>query len=130
LLNGRRQRLSPPTLVVTRGGNGRRGRFGAMSDEFWDVAAPLLAEGVIDQGTIMGGPCVRAGGEFVGMPSHQGPGLVVKLHRDRVAELIDGGTGQAFAPAGKVFKEWVLVEDFDESTWEALIRESVGFVTG
>ena len=101
-----------------------------MSDEFWDVAAPLLAEGLIDEGTIMGGPCVRAGGEFVAMPHHKGPGLVVKLHRDRVAELIDDGSGQSFAPAGKVFKEWVLVEDFDESAWGELIRESVGFVTG
>lgn len=100
-----------------------------MSDEFWDVAAPLLAEGLIDEGTIMGGPCVRAGGEFVAMPNHKGAGLVVKLHRDRVAELIDGGSGQSFAPAGKVFKEWVLVEGFDESAWEALIRESVGFVS-
>ena len=100
-----------------------------MSDEFWDVAAPLLAEGMIDEGTIMGGPCVRAAGEFVAMPHHKGPGLVVKLHRDRVAELIEDGSGQSFAPAGKVFKEWVLVEDFDEHGWEALIRESVGFVS-
>jgi hypothetical protein len=101
-----------------------------MSDEFWDAAAPLLAEGLLDEGTIMGGPCVRAGGEFVGMPNHKGPGIVVKLSRDRVAGLIDDGTGQSFAPAGKVFKEWVLVEDHDESLWEALLRESVGFVSG
>ena len=99
-----------------------------MSDEFWDAAAPLLAEGAIDEGTIMGGPCVRAGGEFVGMPNHKGPGLVVKLHRDRVAELIDDGRGQPFAPAGKVFKEWVLVEEHDEAAWIALLRESVSFV--
>ena len=55
---------------------------------------------------------------------------MVKLHRDRVAELIDDGRGQPFAPAGKVFKEWVLVEEHDEELWEALIRESVGFVAG
>ncbi|MGI9614953.1 MAG: hypothetical protein ACR2QO_18730 [Acidimicrobiales bacterium] len=100
-----------------------------MSDEFWDVATPLLAEGLIDEGTIMSGRCVRARGEFVAMPNHKGPGLVVKLHRDRVAELIDDGDGQSFAPAGKVFKEWVLIEEFDESAWEALIREAVVFVS-
>ena len=100
-----------------------------MSEAFWDTAAPLLAEGVIEEGTIMGGPCVRAGGEFVGMPHHKGPGIVVKLHRDRVAELIAEGTGQPFAPAKKVFKEWVLVEAFDEAAWTNLLRESVRFVS-
>ena len=100
-----------------------------MSDEFWDTAQPLLAEGVIEEGTLMGGPCVRAGGEFVGMPHHKGPGIVVKLSRERVAELIDAGEGQPFAPAKKVFKEWVLVEDFDEQRWTALLREAVEFVS-
>jgi hypothetical protein len=101
-----------------------------MSDEFWDAVAPLLAEGRIDEGTIMGGPCIRAKGEFVGMPHHKGPGIVVKLDRARVDELIAGGEGQSFAPAGKVFKEWVLVEHHDEDRWRELVEESVGFVTG
>ncbi len=100
-----------------------------MSDEFWDTAAPLLAEGAIEEGTLMGGPCVRHAGEFVAMPHHKGPGMVVKLSKDRVAELIDAGTGQSFAPAKKVFKEWVLIEDFDEPLWQNLIRESVAFVS-
>ena len=100
-----------------------------MSDEFWDVAAPLLAEGLIDEGTIMGGRCVRSAGEFVAMPHHRGPGLVVKLSHDRVTELIDAGEGQPFAPAGRTFREWVLVEAFDEDRWRDLMRESVAFVT-
>jgi len=99
-----------------------------MSDDFWDVAAPLLAEGIIDEGTIMGGPCVRSAGEFVGMPHHKGHGIVVKLPRNRVDALIAAGDGQSFAPAGKVFKEWVLVEAFDEGRWQDLLRESVKFV--
>lgn len=100
-----------------------------MSEEFWDVAAPLMAEGIIDEGTIMGGPCVRARGEFVGMPHHKGPGLVVKLARETVAAMIDSGEGASFAPADKVFKEWVLVEEFDEERWRDLIRASVEFVS-
>ena len=99
-----------------------------MSDEFWDVAGHLMADGVISEGTIMGGPCVRAQGEFVAMPHHKGPGLVVKLPRERVSALIEAGTGLAFAPAGKVFKEWVLIESFDEDLWSDLLQESVAFV--
>ncbi len=99
-----------------------------MSDEFWDSAAPLLAEGVVEEGTIMGGGCVRSGGEFVGMPHHKGDGIVVKLPRERVEELIAAGEGASFAPAGKVFKEWVLVEAFNEERWVELLRESIAFV--
>jgi hypothetical protein len=99
-----------------------------MSEEFWDAAAPLLAEGLIDEGTIMGGPCVRSGGEFVGMPHHRGPGIVVKVPRERVDELVEAGDGKPFAPAGRVFKEWVLVEAHDEDRWRDLLRESVAFV--
>lgn len=102
-----------------------------MSDEFWDAAAPLLAEGVLEEGTIMGGPCARTpAGEFVAMPHHRGPGIVVKLPRERVGELIDAGEGQAFAPAGRTFREWVLVEDHDEARWQGLLRESIAFVEG
>lgn len=99
-----------------------------MSDEFWDCAAPLLAEGALEEGTIMGGACVRSRGEFVGMPHHTGNGIVVKLPRARVDELIAAGEGAPFAPAGKVFKEWVLVESFDEPRWTELLRESIAFV--
>ncbi|MEM8923915.1 MAG: hypothetical protein AAGD35_10475 [Actinomycetota bacterium] len=100
-----------------------------MSDDFWDVAGPLQAEGLIEEGTIMGGPCVRtAAGEFVAMPNFKGPGLVVKLPKARVADLIDEGGGQPFAPAGKVFSEWVLIEAHDEEQWTSLLRESVDFV--
>lgn len=101
-----------------------------MSDEFWDAAAPLLAEGLIEESTLMGGPCVRAGEEFVGMPHHKGPGIVVKLDRRVVDEMIDSGEGRSFAPAGKVFREWVLVEAHDEERWTRLLRESVAFVGG
>lgn len=78
----------------------------------------------------MGGPCVRAGAEFVGMPHHKGPGIVVKLDRKIVDEMIESGEGRSFAPAGKVFREWVLVETHDEERWTQLLRESVAFVGG
>ena len=102
-----------------------------MSDEFWDACAPLMADDRLVEGTIMSSNCARTpGGEFVAMPHHKGPGIVVKLHRDRVAELIEAGTGKSFAPAKKVFKEWVLVEAHDEAQWRGLLEESIEFVGG
>lgn len=78
----------------------------------------------------MSGTCVRTpAGEFVAMPHHKGPGIVLKMHRDRVAELIEAGEGQSFAPAKKVFKEWVLVEAHDEDRWRELLSESITFVS-
>ena len=101
-----------------------------MSDDFWDLCAPLLADGALVEGTIMSSACARnAEGEFVAMPHHKGPGIVVKLPRDRVSELIEAGTGKPFAPARKVFKEWVLVETYDEAEWTSLLRESITFVS-
>lgn len=88
-----------------------------------------MAEGILDEGTIMGGPCVRAGGEFVGMPNHKGPGIVVKLDRTDVDAMIEAGEGASFAPAGKVFREWVLVEAHDDDRWQELLRASVAFVS-
>lgn len=101
-----------------------------MSDEFWEACAPFIADGRLVEGTIMSSNCARTpDGEFVGMPHHKGDGIVVKLHRDRVAELIDAGIGEPFAPAKKVFKEWVLVEAHDEDEWRRLLEESIDFVS-
>ncbi len=99
------------------------------NDDFWDTVAPMLGAGTLVEGTIMSSGCVRAGEEFVAMPHHRGPGMVVKLPRDRVSELIDDGVGQPFAPAKRVFKEWVLIEVFDEPQWSALLAESIAFVS-
>jgi len=100
-----------------------------MSEEFWDAVAPFMAGDQLREGTIMGTKCARStSGEFVAMPYHKGPGLVVKLPRERVVELIEGGTGQSFAPAKKVFKEWVLVDTHAEEQWKQLLQESIDFV--
>ena len=48
----------------------------------------------------------------------------------RVAELIESGVGSPFAPAGKVFKEWAAIPEFDEQRWTALIEEAIEFVDG
>lgn len=97
--------------------------------EFWDHVAPLLAAGAIDEGTIMGGRCVRLRGEFLAMPYHRGPGLVVKLPRERVVALIAAGAGAPFSPNGRVFREWLHVPCYDAALWDALLAEGREFVT-
>jgi hypothetical protein len=98
-------------------------------DLFWELAAELAAEDPrVVEGTIMNGRCLRAGKEFLALVDHKGSGLVVKLPKSRVAELIDQGKGQPFAPAGKVFREWLSVPKPDRRRWRALLREGIAHV--
>ena len=77
----------------------------------------------------MGGRCVRVAGEFLALVDFKGSGLVVKLPRERVDQLIAEGVGRRFAPAGKVFREWVSVPEADSRQWDALLREGIGFAS-
>lgn len=96
---------------------------------FWELIEELqLEDPRVEEGTIMGGRCARVSGEFLGLVDYRGSGMVVKLPKDRVAELIDQGVGQPFAPAKKVFKEWVAVPNRDRRLWRALLQESIDFV--
>ena len=96
---------------------------------FWDLAAELQGEDArIAEGTIMGGRCLRVGKEFLALVDYKGSGLVVKLPKKRVAELIEEGVGQPFAPAKRVFKEWLSVPTPDKRRWRALLKEGIAFV--
>lgn len=95
----------------------------------WELAAELqAADDRVTEGTIMGSPCLRVGKEFLAMNHHKRDGLVVKLPAVRVSELIEAGEGESFAPAGKVFKEWLAVTDVDEARWRELLNEGLAFV--
>lgn len=107
----------------------RRGRDNEATRAFWDTVEPLLAEPGVEEGTLMGFPCLRAGGEFLGMPHHETGELVVKLPAARVTALVEAGTGRPFGPGGRVFKEWVLVGFDHEPEWPALLAEARAFVT-
>lgn len=91
---------------------------------FWSIAEALMERGVAESGTLMGHDCLRLGGEFVAM-ADGAERLVVKLNADRVADLIEDGTGAPFAPAGRAFREWVLVAEPDRERWTELIEEAV-----
>ena len=103
---------------------------GADGDLFWELVGELQAyDRRVGEGTIMGGPCARVDGEFLALVDYKGSGLVVKLPRHRVDELVASGTGQRFAPAGRVFKEWVSIPARDPALWRALLYEGVEFVS-
>ncbi len=97
---------------------------------FDDVAATALGEPGVAPGTMMGFPCLRVDGEFFASCDHRTGDLIVKLPRQRVAELIDAGVGKPFAPAGRTFREWVLIDDRNEARWTALMQEARLFVSG
>ncbi len=104
-----------------------------MSSEtlFWELAAELREQDArVVEGTIMQSRCLRVGKEFLALVDYKGSGLVVKLPKARVAELIAEGQGQAFAPAGRVFKEWLSVPKPDRRRWRSLLKEGVAFVSG
>ena len=90
------------------------------ADLFWDLAGGLLGRDGVEEGSIMSSRCLRVNGAFFAMPDHKGGGLVVKLTAERVGELI----GRPFAPAGKVFREWVLVPEPDPQAWAEIRREA------
>lgn len=52
---------------------------------------------------------------------------MVKLPRERVAELVESGQGNPFAPAGKVFREWVAIPTVDRDLWQKVLAEAVDF---
>ncbi|MFZ5896245.1 MAG: hypothetical protein ACOY0T_34640 [Myxococcota bacterium] len=98
---------------------------------FWQLAAELRREDArVNESTIMNGRCLRVGKEFLALVDYKGSGLVVKLPRERVIQLIDAGVGQPFGPAGKIFSEWVSVPEVDRRRWRQLLREGVEFVGG
>jgi hypothetical protein len=101
----------------------------SIDEVFWSLAAELAQDDPrIVEGTIMGGRCLRVGKEFLALVDYKGSGLVVKLPKPRVAQLVASGVGRPFGPAGKVFAEWVAVPEVDHERWAGLLREGVAFV--
>ncbi|MBL4633719.1 MAG: hypothetical protein JKY56_07595 [Kofleriaceae bacterium] len=96
---------------------------------FWELAAELSHEDErVVEGTIMGSRCLRVGKEFLALVDYKGSGLVVKLPKDRVSELVDSEKGNPFGPGGKIFKEWISIPKQNRRQWKALLQEGVRFV--
>jgi hypothetical protein len=96
-------------------------------DLYEELTDDLLYDPAIGRATMMGYPCVRLAGRFLASYDDKARALVVKLPRERVTELVDNGHGEPFAPAGKVFREWVSIPTVDPELWRILLTEAVDF---
>ena len=99
----------------------------AARELYEELTDDLLYDPAIGRATMMGYPCVRLAGRFLACYDTKAGCLVVKLPGERVAELVDTGHGDLFAPAGKVFREWVSIPTIDPDLWRILLAESVDF---
>ena len=107
---------SPPAS----GRDDARALYDALTDD-------LLYDPAIARATMMGYPCIRLAGRFVASYDAKLGGLVVKLPGERVRQLVDDGTGEPFAPAGKIFREWIAIPTVDPERWHMLLAEAVDF---
>ena len=101
-----------------------------MSDarELYDeLTDDLLYDPAVGRSTMMGYPCVRRSGRFFASFDPRADALVIKVPRERVAELIADGTGEPFAPNGRAFGEWVTITEPDPDVWEQLLIEARDF---
>ena len=97
---------------------------------FWEASAAALAHSGVATGTMMGFPCLRVSRAFFASCDHRSGDLIVKLPRHQVEQLIQAGAGEPFAPAGRTFREWVLIGDRDRARWAELIDEARAFAGG
>ena len=92
-----------------------------------ELTDDLLYDPAVGRSTMMGYPCVRRAGRFFASFDPRAQALVIKLPRQRVAKLIADGTGEPFAPNGRVFREWVTILEPDPGMWERLLAEACDF---
>ncbi|GIJ43972.1 hypothetical protein Val02_08580 [Virgisporangium aliadipatigenens] len=93
-------------------------------DLFWELVEPMYADPAVRRSTMMGMACVRLGGRFFASLERSTGALLVKLPAERVAALVAAGQGEPFAPAGRVFREWVALPRPDRPRWRALLEEA------
>ena len=95
----------------------------------WDRLAGELeaSDASISRSTMMGLPCLRRDGAFFASFDKRDGSLVVKLAADDVAARVADGRGRSFAPAGRVFREWIAIDAVDEDTWRAALDDALAF---
>ena len=97
-------------------------------ERFAAIAEKQLRTSGVTTGTGFGrNPGLRIGGKIFAMLVKEE--LVVKLPKDRVAELSDAGVGHHFDPGhGRVMKEWLSVPASAGRRWVSLVEEARAFV--
>jgi TfoX/Sxy family transcriptional regulator of competence genes len=93
-------------------------------EEYRRVVEELLdTDPHINQTQMMGMPSLKAGGKlFAGFSQNA---LVVKVGRDRAAELIGSGRGEPFDPSGRdrPMRDWVVLS-LPADDWSELVQEA------
>jgi hypothetical protein len=98
-------------------------------DLYDELTDDLLYDPAVGRSTMMGFPCVRRAGRFFASFDKRAGALVVKLPRERVAELVEAGVGDPFAPNGRVFREWISLPAPDRGLWTRILAEALDFAT-
>lgn len=95
----------------------------------WEALADELetADPAVSRSTMMGLPCLRLDGAFFASLDKRNDELIVKLEAPEVAARVADGRGHSFAPAGKVFREWLAIAVVDEPTWRAALGDALAF---
>ena len=94
-----------------------------------ELTDDLLYDPTVGRSTMMGFPCVRRAGRFFASFDARAEAMVVKLPRERVAELVESGVGDPFAPNGRVFREWVSLPEADRDRWRRILAEALDFAS-
>lgn len=70
-------------------------------------------------------PLLKAAGQSFAML--HGGALVVRLHPERCAELVDTGRGRHLVLEGETLQEWFVVDGLDPAEWKGHTMEALGF---
>lgn len=105
-----------------------------VSHIFAAVVSELAAEAGVCVGQAgkkgFGSSALQVNGKIFAMLTSKGA-LVLKLPRQRVAQLEAGGIGQRFDPGhGRLMKEWLELHDAEPRDCLLLAREALHFVGG
>ena len=89
---------------------------------FWQLVKPYQKLPDVEKGIIFGCPCLYRNKKFFASCERDTGHLLVKVNEELVNEFIDQGMAEAFAPLGKVFKEWMILPNRDEELWLEMIE--------
>jgi hypothetical protein len=82
----------------------------------------------VTRSTMMGFPCLRVDDKFFACIERATGNLILKLPTERINELVRTGSGQPFAPNGRVFKQWVACPAPARKSWTDLLNEARRYV--
>ncbi len=97
------------------------------ADRFDRVVAAFEGDRDVATGRMFGSLGLKTSGKTFAMLVNRR--LVVKLPRERVAELADAGVGEPFDPGhGRLMREWAAIGADADVDWLELTRDARTFV--